>query len=150
MKTWTHTLRGTIRAMACPYFYPVARLEEAAWAVPPRLPLGDAYTGECRSGPVALDPGDTLLRASCNNGYARGKCGRFPNDARADAVRFHIASESDGLIRLQYTLEKGCWPVDHGNTSYSVPQHAFTAPPVDEVVHRQASAFIESYLRRAR
>jgi hypothetical protein len=136
--------------MACPYFYPVARLEDAPWAVPPRLPLGDAYTGECRCGPVALAPEDTVLRASCNSGYAHGKCDRFPNDARADAVRFNIASDSDNVIRLQYILEKGCWPVDHGDASYSVAGQAFTAPPSGEVLHRQAAAFIESYLRRAR
>jgi hypothetical protein len=128
----------------------VARLEEAIWAVPPRLPLGDAYTGECRCDPVALEPEDTVLRAYCNSGYARGKCGRFPNDTRADAVRFNIASDSDDVIRLQYIFEKGCWPVDHGDASYSVAGHAFTAPPADEVVRRQADAFIESYLRRAR
>lgn len=135
--------------MACPYFYPVARLEETPWAVPPRLPLGDAYAGECRSGPVTLHPEDTVLRASCNNGYARGKCCRFPDDARADAVRFSIASESGDVIRLQYIFEKGCWPVDHGNASYSIAGRAFTAPPAGELVHRQAAAFIESYLRRA-
>jgi hypothetical protein len=136
--------------MACPYFYPVARLEEAPWAVPPRLPLGDAYTGECRCGPVALAPEDTVLRAFCNSGYAHGKCGRFPTGASADAVRFNIASHLDDVIRLQYIFEKGCWPIDHGDASYSIAGEAFTAPPPDEVVHRQAAAFIESYLRRAR
>ena len=136
--------------MACPYFYPVARLEEAIWAVPPRLPLGDAYTGECRCGSVALAPEDTVLRASCNSGYARGKCDRFPSDARADAVRFNIASELDDVIQLQYIFEKGCWPIDNGDASYSIAGRAFTVPPADELVSRQASVFIESYLRRAR
>ena|SRR5436190_1691281 len=136
--------------MACPYFYPVARLEEATWAVPPRLPLGDAYTGECRYGPIAIEPEDSLLRTSCNSGYARGKCDRFPDDARADAVRFNIASDSDDVIRLQYIFEKGCWPLDHGDASYSIAAHGFTTPPADEIVRRQAAAFIESYLRRSR
>ena len=135
--------------MACPYFYPVARLEED-WAVPPRLPLGDGYNGECRCGPTAFAPDDAMLRACCNTGYARGKCDRFPNAAPSDAVRFHVASDSDNVIGLEYTFEKGCWPTDHGAAGYSIAEQAFSGLPADEVLHRQAAAFMESYLRRAR
>ena len=136
--------------MSCPYFYPVARLEEDTWAVPPRLPLGDAYVGECRAGAEAYRPEDTLMRSSCNTGYARAFCERFPHDARADAVRFNIASDEGDGIRLQYIFEKECWPVDHGELRYSVSAHAFTSAPADEIVRRQATVFLESYLRRAR
>jgi len=136
--------------MACPYFYPVARLEEDLWAVPPRLPLGDAYTGECRAGAMPHQPGDVVMRNSCNSGYARGKCDRFPQDARADAVRFSVAADEGDGIRLQYIFEKLCWPLDHGELRYSVSEHSFSSELADEIVARQAAAFLESYLRRAR
>jgi hypothetical protein len=136
--------------MACPYFYPVARLEEDLWAVPPRLPLGDAYMGECRSGDVPHQPPDTLIRTSCNSGYPRGKCDCFPQDSRADALRFSVAADQGDGIRLQYIFEKDCWPLDHGELCYSVSQHSFASEPADQIVARQAAAFLESYLRRAR
>jgi hypothetical protein len=136
--------------MACPYFYPVTRLGEDLWAVPPRLPLGDAYTGECRAGAVPHHPDDMLMRTSCNSGYARGTCDCFPPDARADALRFSVrADEGDG-IRVQYVFEKRCWPLDHGELCYSVSRHSFLSEPAGDIVARQAAAFLESYLRRAR
>lgn len=136
--------------MACPYFYPVERLEEAVWAVPPRLPLGDAYAGECRAGEAPLQPEDAVLRSFCNSGYAREKCSLFPQTARADAVRFSIASDSSGVIRLHYVFEKGCWPLDHGELEYSADGRSFVSSLPDEIGARQAEAFMDSYLRRAR
>ena len=136
--------------MACPYFYPVARLEEDTWAVPPRLPLGDAYTGECRAGLITHVPKDATVRSSCNTGYARATCECFPQNARADAVRFNVAADEDDGIRVQYIFERECWPVDHGELRYSVSAHAFLSCAVDEIVGRQAAVFVESYLRRTR
>jgi hypothetical protein len=136
--------------MPCPYFYPVARLEEDLWAVPPRLPLGDAYTGECRSGAISHQPEDAVMRTTCNSGYARGRCDRFPRDARADAVRFSVAGDEGDGIRLLYIFEKECWPLDHGELRYSVSERSFASEPADEVLARQAAAFVGSYLRRAR
>jgi hypothetical protein len=141
--------------MSCPYFYPVARLEEDLWAVPPRLPLGDAYTGECRAGEVPHQPDPAVMRSLCSCGYARRgtgllTCVRFPQDARADAVRFSVAADEGDGIRLQYIFEKECWPLDHGELRYSISEHAFAAEPADKIVARQAIAFVESYLRRAR
>ena len=136
--------------MPCPYFYPVARLEEDLWAVPPRLPLGDAYRGECRAAGVAQQPDDASIRGACNSGYARGKCDRFPEEAPADAVRFNVASDDDDGIRVQFILEKACWPLDHGELRYSVREGSFEPNAMDEILGRQAAAFVESYLRRAR
>ena len=136
--------------MPCPYFYPVARLEEDLWAVPPRLPLGDAYRGECRAGGLSQPPDDASMRGACNSGYARGKCCRFPEQAHADAVRFNVASDEDDRIRVQYIFEKACWPLDHGELRYSVRERSFGPNAMDEILARQAAAFVESYLRRAR
>jgi hypothetical protein len=134
--------------MACPYFYPVARLETNYWAVPPRLPLGDAYSGECRARESSFQPDEKTARQFCNIGYGRGCCERFPSDAEADAVRFHIAREAAGLIRIQYIVEKDCWPHEHGTFEYSMHSPELSGGVTDEILHRQASAFVESYRRR--
>jgi hypothetical protein len=132
--------------MACPYFYPVARFETSTWAIPPRLPLGDPYSGECRAGDDAFQPEESRVREVCNLGYGRGCCDRFPESATADAVRFHVSKHRGKLIRIQYIFEKDCWPKEHGTLEYA--SAVISEGPDDEVLRRQASAFLESYLRR--
>jgi len=132
--------------MACPYFYPVARFETSTWAIPPRLPLGDPYSGECRAGDDAFQPEESRVREVCNLGYGRGCCDRFPESATADAVRFHVSKHRGKLIRIQYIFEKDCWPKEHGTLEYA--SAVISKGPDDEVLRRQASAFLESYLRR--
>ena len=134
--------------MACPYFYPVARLETNYWAVPPRLPLGDAYSGECRAQESSFQPDEKTARQFCNLGYGRGCCERFPDNAPADAVRFHIDNESPGSIRIQYIVEKDCWPHEHGTFEYSMHSPELSGGVADEILHRQLVTFIESYRRR--
>jgi hypothetical protein len=124
--------------MACPYFFPVARFESSPWSVPPRLPLGDAFSGECRAPGSPSQPDESRLREVCNLGYGRYSCAQFPSAAAADAVRFHITQDAGELIRIQYVLEKDCWPVEHGMTDASA----------NEILRRQADAFAESYRRR--
>jgi len=132
--------------MACPYFYPVARFETSTWAIPPRLPLGDPYSGECRAGASAFQPEESRVRQVCKLGYGRGCCDRFPESATADAVRFHVSKRRGKLIRIQYIVEKDCWPKEHGTFEYA--SAVVSKGPDDEVLRRQASAFLESYLRR--
>jgi hypothetical protein len=134
--------------MACPYFYPVARLDTNYWAVPPRLPLGDAYSGECRAQESSFQPDEKTARQFCNLGYGRGGCERFPSNAEADAVRFHIAGEAAGLIRIQYIVEKDCWPHEHGTFECSLHSPELSDGVPDEILHRQLVTFIESYRRR--
>ena len=125
--------------MACPYFYPVARFDSSPWSVPPRLPLGDAFSGECRAPGTAAQPDESRVREICNVGYGRGRCENFPGQSSADAIRFHIRSEGGDLIKIQFVFEKDCWPGEHGEVD-------FTAAP--QTLRRQAEAFRESYLRR--
>lgn len=134
--------------MACPYFYPLARFETSAWVVPPRLPLGDAYAGECRAAGAGFQPEESRARQFCNLGYGRGHCERFPETAPADAVRFHVAEDAGELIRIQYVFERDCWPAEHGVLEGSAAAKSLAAGPGDEILRRQAQAFLESYLRR--
>jgi hypothetical protein len=134
--------------MACPYFYPVARFETSYWVVPPRLPLGDPYTGECRAEDIAFQPEESRVRQICNLGYGRGRCDRFPEAALTDAVRFHVAGDAGELIRIQYVFEKDCWPQDRGVVECSSATGNLSSGPDNVVLRKQATAFVESYLRR--
>ena len=130
------------RAMACPYFYPVARFETNPWSVPPRLPLGDAFAGECRAPGSSLQPlvqpDETRMREVCNPGLGRHSCEQFPSASVADAIRFHVAKDSGELIHIQYVFENQCWPGEHGDA----------ASLTNETSRRQAHVFLENYLRR--
>jgi hypothetical protein len=79
------------------------------------------------------------LREICNFGYGRGRCEQFPAESAADAIRFHVTADADELIKIQYALEKDCWPGEHG---------VFEPTAASELLRRQADAFLESYLRR--
>jgi hypothetical protein len=100
--------------MACPFFEPRTKLGDGPLDPPPRLPLGQAWSGVCVApGFTSQEPEETELREICNTGYARGRCGRFPSNAEADAVRF--SADRDGT--LVYILEKDHAPVRHGRVS---------------------------------
>ena len=40
-----------VNGMPCPFFAPEQRLDPGPWTNPPRLPLGDPYSGSCRVRP---------------------------------------------------------------------------------------------------
>ena len=124
--------------MACPYFFPVARFETSPWSIPPRLPLGDAFSGECRAPGSTLQPDEARMREVCNPGLGRHGCEQFPSAYAADAIRFHVREDLGELIHIQYVFEKDCWPGEHGDATNLG----------SEILRRQADAFLESYLRR--
>lgn len=132
--------------MACPYFYPSARLENAGWVVPPRVPLGDAYAGECRAAASPFQPDETHARHLCNVGNGRGSCDRFPRDASVDAVRFHVAQDLGEFIRIQYVFEKDCWPKENGFVECSTASGEIRGTH-DTTLRGQAAAFAKSYWR---
>lgn len=133
--------------MACPYFFPLERF--AAWQPSAVLPLGDAWTGTCRSEPgCEYQPEDAELRESCTFGYARGKCARFPRQAGPDAVRFAVRGGQDGPLQILWVRESDHRPFDHGSLAYSIAEDAFSPLPAGEIFEKQARAYIHSYLRR--
>ena len=142
------SLRATIPAVACPYFYPLKTQDSRTGAIPPRLPLGEPYAGECRAITPSLLPDEERMRSACRNGYARGRCEHFPPDAESDAVRFHVAQDSGEIIRIQYIFERECWPLRHGSFEYAVISRKFMGAGRDDILETQAAAFVESYLRR--
>ena len=110
---------------------------------PPRLPLGDPYSGYCRARADGTVPGETALRDLCNQGYARNSCAEFPSGDGPDAVRFCIASDTEEIVRILFIVESNHLPYRHGALEYSC--HSETG---EEVLQRQAHAYLESYRRR--
>ena len=122
--------------MPCPFFLPLRPLDRGAWLTPPRFPLGDPYFGLCHADPSAPhESPESHQRELCNHGYARGRCSHFPASAPADAVRFSLAG--DDLI---YALEKDHAPIAHGRLRFN----AGAGPPGDELLIRQARAFLQA------
>jgi len=87
------------------------------------------------------------MQQLCNLGYAREKCPRFPGDG-ADAVRFSISRDQDGIIGIYWVVEKDHLPFAHGPLEYSREAACFIPPHIDDRVAQQAQAYINSYLRR--
>jgi hypothetical protein len=132
----------------CPFFLPLRRVDESGrWEHAPRWPLIDLYFGVCRAHPgEVIETDEAIQRDLCNCGYARGRCDRFPDDATADAVRFSVVSEAEGVLRIIWVVEREHVPVEHRELEYSVASGAFVEPPSSDIVLAQARAFVESYL----
>ncbi len=84
------------------------------------------------------------MREVCNSGYGRHGCEQFPLSSAADAIRFHVAKDAGQLLQIQYVFEKDCWPTERGTFDWAAGGDF--SP--NEILRRQADAFIESYLRR--
>ena len=90
-------------------FKPARKLDAGGWDPAPRLPLGDAWAGECTA-ECTEQPVESMQREVCNSGYARGRCAHFPVGMEADAVRFSMGADG----RLIYIFEKDRAPLEHG------------------------------------
>jgi hypothetical protein len=135
--------------MSCPYFYPSAPRSSLSDPRAAMLPLGGHWAGDCGAAPgLPWQPDAATLRPLCNLGYARGVCSRFPDDAGPDAVRFTISSDDGATLRLYYVVERNHHPFAHGPLAWSRALDAFAEPPASPALHRQACAYVESYLQR--
>jgi hypothetical protein len=136
-----------MQRMACPYFCPTQRLEAAGWRGKIRPPLGDIYEGECHARPTETHrPGGAVLLEGCNLGYAAGHCGRFPAEDGPEAVRFCVREDSGGAVRIDYVLERGHLPYQHGGLVYDRGLGTWAGVPAGSLLQRQAQAYLESYL----
>jgi hypothetical protein len=140
--------------MACPFFAPQRRLDPGAWTHRPRLPLGDPCFGFCHAlSGTSFAPPEEHQRELCNRGYARGLCAHFPVSDAADAVRFSVAGDRGGYVRVVYVFEKDHAPLTHGALEFQATDlqtgdfPAGAAAPADDLLLRQARAFVESYLK---
>ena len=135
--------------MACPYFFPTDRFAESAWPKHPRLPLGDPYRGVCRADPMRERlPGIETLRECCNMGRAGRRCSHFPKEGGSDALRYSVASDEGGLIRIFYVAERENRSIDHGTVEFETETGLLRDGHTGETLQKQARAYVESYLRR--
>jgi hypothetical protein len=118
--------------MACPLFLPVS----------PLTPLSDIYGGECAAEVGVLIPVD-VLRRCCNTGYARGSCPRAAQ-SDADAFRFLIKSNREGVVDVAWSSERNHHPVAVGNLAVDGAMPATGCGPLE----RQARAYAALYLRQ--
>ena len=133
--------------MACPFFIPEERFE-SSWAFPQRLPLGAGWSGRCTApGHDGARPTADELTSSCNLGYAK-HCGRLPAERHADAVRFAMGEERDGIVRVLFVCERAYLPASHGELLYQKAQNAWLRVHEDRCVQRMAECYVQAQLER--
>jgi hypothetical protein len=132
--------------LACPYFMPDQRLE-ADWLFPHRLPLGAGWSGICTASPQAPRPLEGELKSACNLGYATN-CPRLPAERHADAVRFAMGEEADGLLRVRYAMERAHAPAGHGELVYIVASGEWQTRHGNACVQRMAECYVEVQMTR--
>ena len=134
--------------MACPYFMPTQKSEDAAWLHPSRLPLGAGWAGHCCApGHEGSAPTTDELRDFCNLGYA-ASCPRLPKERRFDAVRFSVARESDSHLLLWFVCEIAHRPAEHGQLDYDAALGQWASSHADARIQKMADCYMQSYLLR--
>jgi hypothetical protein len=149
--------------LACPYFMPVAKLENGAFPHPARLPLGGGWRGHCTApGHEGQSPEQAVLESCCNLGYA-STCSWSPGERAWDAIRFAVSAPADftrekslkdvsdvagRTLRLKYVCERKNLPVSHGELQFDLVQAFWVHKHEDLRVQRMAECFLESYLKK--
>jgi hypothetical protein len=133
--------------MACPYFLPQERFD-SSWPFPQRLPLGAGWSGRCMApGHRGALPTSEELTSGCNLGYANS-CARLPSDRHADAVRFALGEERDGLLHVLFVCERAHRPASHGELLYQKADCRWVKPHEDACIQRMAECYVEAQLAR--
>lgn len=126
---------------------PEERLD-SDWPFPRRLPLGAGWSGRCTApGQGEARPSETELKHGCNMGYAKS-CGRLPAERHADAVRFCLGEESDGVLRVLFVCEREYLPVSHGDLLYRRATGEWPKRHDDVRLQRMAECYVEARLSR--
>lgn len=149
--------------MACPFFMPVARLENGNWPHPARLPLGCGWTGHCTApGHEEAVPSQDVQQAFCNLGYA-SSCGWAPAERRWDAVRFAVVSPAKvsrefdpipagsgpaRILRLTLVYEQNNRPAGRGELEFDLSTTTWLHRHEDARIQKMAECFLEAYLSR--
>jgi hypothetical protein len=109
--------------------------------VSPLTPLSDLYGGECAAELGALIPTD-ILRQCCNSGYARDTCPRAAQ-SDADAFRFLIKANRDGLVDVAWSSERNHHPVAVGTLVVDCRTGAAHTGPLASQARACAAAYLK-------
>ena len=135
--------------VACPFFMPEQRFE-SDWPFPQRLPLGAGWSGSCTApGHEGTKPGTDELKTGCNLGYAKS-CSRLPEERQADAVRFVLGEERDGVLRVLFACERNFLPAAHGVLLFDQAKGIWPQPHDDARVQRMAECYVQTQIERRR
>ena len=132
--------------MACPFFMPEQRLS-ADWPFPQRLPLGGGWSGTCTASQAGAPPSEDELKTGCNVGYAKA-CVRLPQERDADAVRFALGEEHDGVLHVRFAYERDYLPAAHGELIYERATRCWQTAHSNSCLLRMAECYIESQMAR--
>jgi hypothetical protein len=133
--------------LACPFFMPTQRSDDASWLHPVRLPLGAPFDGHCCA------PGHEAAQLSseeikqCNLGYA-SQCSRLPQERTSDAVRFGVVRESGTQVFLRFVCEKNYRPAEDGILEYDSQRAAWTSVHATPQIQKMAECYLEGYRSR--
>jgi hypothetical protein len=133
--------------VACPFFMPTQRSDDASWLHPLRLPLGGPFDGHCCAPgheAAQLNPEETK---QCNLGYAT-RCSRLPQERTSDAVRFGVVRESGTQVFLRFVCEKNFRPAGDGILEYDSQRAVWTSAHATPQVQKMAECYLESYRSR--
>ena len=134
-------------SVACPYFMPERRFE-SDWPFPRRLPLGAGWTGTCAApGYEGAQPSDEEIKSGCNMGYAK-TCHRLPANRSADAVRFALGEERDGVLHVLFACERSYLPAGHGELLYEKASKHWLQRHDNACVQRLAECYVQAQMER--
>ena len=131
--------------MACPFFLPTERCDAELWPHSARLPLGGSWRGRCTAPGHEGEPSEQELRDGCNLGYAR--CGRLPQERPADALRFCLAGEQEGRLRVRYVFEIAHRPGEHGVLEFDRASRRWISRCDNACLQRMAECFVQAKSR---
>ena len=92
-------------------------------------------------------PSEDELKSGCNLGYAKS-CTRLPADRHADAVRFALGEERDGVLHVRFASELAYLPAAHGELLYEKITATWVKKHDDACVQRMAECYVEVQLAR--
>lgn len=133
--------------MACPFFMPEQRME-STWPFPQRLPLAAGWSGMCTApGHDGAYPSDDELKSGCNLGYAKN-CARLPAARHADAIRFALGEDCNGVLHVRFASELAYLPASHGELLYDKASATWLSRHEDLRVQRMAECYLQTQLER--
>jgi hypothetical protein len=123
---------------------------EADWPFPQRLPLAAGWSGVCTApGHDGARPSEAELKSGCNLGYAKN-CSWLPADRHADAVRFALGDECNGVLHVRFASELAYLPASSGELLYRTSSETWLLKHEDARVQRMAECYVQAQLQRHR